>query len=262
MAVGKNKRTSKGKKSGKKKVTDVFTKKEWYDLKAPKMFAVRNFGKTLITKSMGKKLASDGLKGRIYEMNLADLNNDEDQAHKKIKLCCEHIIEKTCYTDFCGMSITRDKLCSLIRKGYTLIEGFTDVKTLDGYHLRMFCIAFTKKRPNQTKSTCYAQTSQIKKIRKKMVDIMNAEASKVVLKDLVKKFIPESIGKEIEKQCKRVFPLQNVLIRKVKILKKPKMDISKLMELHTEGKGENAKVPQGIPESKEATNILSAELKH
>lgn len=262
MAVGKNKRASKTKKGGKKKVVDVFTKKEWYDLKAPKMFAVRNFGKTLVTKSVGKKLATDSLMGRIYEVNLADLNNDEDQAHKKIMLSCEHIINKDCYTDFAGLSITRDKLCSLIRKGYTLIEAFTDVKTQDGCHLRMFCIAFTKKRPNQTKTTCYAQTSQVKKIRKKMVDIMNAEASKVVLRDLVKKFIPESIGKEIEKQCRRIFPLQNVLIRKVKILKKPKVDITKLMELYTDPKEDAGKSLNVIPESKEATNILTAELAH
>ncbi|VWU52933.1 40S ribosomal protein S3A, putative, partial [Hepatocystis sp. ex Piliocolobus tephrosceles] len=207
-------------------------------------------------------LATDGLKGRIYEMNLADLNNDQDQAHKKIKLCCDHIINKDCYTDFYGLSITRDKLCSLIRKGFTLIEGHTDVKTLDNYHLRMFCIAFTKRKENQVKTTCYAQTSHIKKIRKKMVDIMNSEARKVLLKDLVQKFIPESIGKEIEKQCKKIFPLQNVLIRKVKILKRPKLDIAKLMDLHTETKEDEGKNIKSLPESKEATNILTAELKH
>mmetsp|Transcript_12006 Transcript_12006/g.14931 ORF Transcript_12006/g.14931 Transcript_12006/m.14931 type:complete len:92 (+) Transcript_12006:584-859(+) len=59
----------------------------------------------------------------------------------------------------------------------------------------MFCIAFTQKRPNQIKKTWYAQAGQIRQIRKKMVDIMTAEASKCDLKDLVAKFIPETIGK-------------------------------------------------------------------
>lgn len=53
MAIGKNKRMSKGKKGGKKKVGDPFLKKEWYNLRAPSLFQQRNFGKTLVTKSAG-----------------------------------------------------------------------------------------------------------------------------------------------------------------------------------------------------------------
>ena len=34
------------------------------------------------------------------------------------------------------------------------------------------------------------------------------------------------------KECSKIFPLQNVLIRKVKLLKKPKFDLTKLMELY------------------------------
>ena len=33
---------------------DPFTKKDWYDVKAPAMFAVRNIGKTLVTRTQGK----------------------------------------------------------------------------------------------------------------------------------------------------------------------------------------------------------------
>ncbi len=42
---------------------------------------------------------------------------------------------------------------------------------------------------------------QIRMIRKKMIEIMAREASSCDLKDLVAKFIPEAVGKEIEKSC-------------------------------------------------------------
>lgn len=53
--------------------------------------------------------------------------------------------------------------------------------------LRIFAIAFTKRTGRQVKATCYAKNSQQKAIRKKMMEIMIAEAQKSTLKDLTKK---------------------------------------------------------------------------
>jgi len=267
MAVGKNKRLTKGgKKGGKKKTGDPFLKKEWYDIKAPSIFAQRNCGKTLVTKSQGTKIASDGLKGRVLELNLADLCVDaEDMAYKKVKLCVEEVQGRNCLTDFHGMELTRDKHQGLIRKWHTLIEAHCDIKTTDGYLVRMFCLAFTKRHKDaaghddQMKTNCYAQSSQIRRIRTKMVQVMTAEASKVQLRELVKKLIPESISKGIEKSTMGIFPLQDVLIRKVKILKKPKFDVTKLMELHGDG-DDDVGVAMQRPEAEEAQNILSADV--
>ncbi|XP_044538267.1 40S ribosomal protein S3a isoform X2 [Gracilinanus agilis] len=154
MAVGKNKRLTKGgKKGAKKKVVDPFSKKDWYDVKAPAMFNIRNIGKTLVTRTQGTKIASDGLKGRVFEVSLADLQNDE--------------------------------------------------------------VAF----------------------RKKMMEIMTREVQTNDLKEVVNKLIPDSIGKDIEKACQSIYPLHDVFVRKVKMLKKPKFELGKLMELHGEGGG-------------------------
>ena len=160
-----------------------------YTVKAPSMFAVRNAGKTIVTKTTGLKIASESLKGRVFEQSLADLNGgDEAQGYRKIQLICEDVQGYNVVTNFNGMDITRDKLCSMIRKWQTLIEGHVDVRTTDGYVLRLFCIAFTKKQPNQNaKSTCYAQTGAVRSIRKKMFEIMTEEASKCDLKELVQK---------------------------------------------------------------------------
>uniref|UniRef100_A0A7S3K3W2 Small ribosomal subunit protein eS1 n=1 Tax=Aureoumbra lagunensis TaxID=44058 RepID=A0A7S3K3W2_9STRA len=257
MAVGKNKRLTKSKKGGKKKATDPFLKKEWYEVKAPNMFSVRKAGKTLVTRTQGQKVASDGLKGRVFEFSLADLNKDEDQSYRKIKLVVEEVQGYSCLTNFHGMDMTRDKLSSLIKKWQSLIEGNVDIKTTDGYTVRLFCIAFTTKMPDQISKFCYANSAQIRAIRKKMVEIMRDEASKCDLKDLVLKLIPEFMGTEIEKACAGIFPLQNVFIRKVKVLKKPKFDITKLMELHTETDA-SAKETQAVPTEEAPATTESA----
>jgi len=196
------------------------------------MFSQRNVGKTLVTRTQGTKIASEGLKGRVIEASLADLNNDEDQAFRKFKLRVEDVQGRNCLTNFWGMDFTTDKLRSLVRKWQSLIEAAVDVKTTDGYMLRLFVIGFTKKRQNQVKRTTYAQSYQIRQIRKKMVEIVSREAGNCDIKELVNKLIPDSIGKEIEKAAGGIFPMQNTFVRKVKILKAPKLDITKLMEVH------------------------------
>ncbi|OLL25148.1 40S ribosomal protein S1 [Neolecta irregularis DAH-3] len=252
MAVGKNKRLSKGKKPTKRKAVDAFARKDWYDIKAPSMFEVRNVGKTLVNRTAGLKIANDALKGRVLEVSLADLQKDEEHAFRKVKLRVDEIQGKNCLTNFHGMDFTSDKLRSLVRKWQTLIEAHSDVKTTDGYLIRLFVIAFTKRRQNQIKKTTYAQSSQIRQIRKKMFEIMQKEASSCSLKELVQKLVPEVIGREIEKATHGIFPLQNVYVRKVKILKSPKFEVQKLLELHGDGTDDvGTKVGGGAKDFKE-----------
>ncbi|CAG8622297.1 1888_t:CDS:2 [Paraglomus brasilianum] len=109
---------------------------------------------------------------------MGDHSDDcHDQAFRKIKLRVDEVQGKNLLTNFHGMDFTPDKLRSL-----TLIEAHVDVKTTDGYLLRLFAIAFTKRRQNQ------------------------------------------------------------VDIRKVKILKSPKFDIQKLLELHSDAADTGSRV--------------------
>jgi len=232
MAVGKNKKLGK-KKKGARKIIDPFSKKEWYDVQAPSIFPNRLVGKTPVTKTIGQKNSRDSLIGRVFEASLGDLKpQSEDDAFRKFKLKVEEVQGTKLLTNFYSLDMTTDKLRSLIRKWHTLIEAYADVKTTDGYTVRLFCIGFTKRRPNQIRKTSYAQHAQVRNIRKKMVEIMTKEASSVDLNELVGKLIPEIIGKEIEKVTQGIYPLQNVYIRKVKQLRAPKLDLAKLLEIH------------------------------
>jgi small subunit ribosomal protein S3Ae len=239
MAIGKNKKLKTGKKLGRKKAHDPFLRKEWYDVIAPNQFQVRAAGKTCVTKTTGLKVASDALKGRIFEFNQADLNEEEDQSYRKILLRVDDVQGKKCLTNFHGMNLTTDRLRSLIRKWQTLIEARADVKTLDGYTLRIFCIAFTARMANMAKrvghpQAVYAQANRIRRIRKRMIEIITREATTCELRELVNKFIPETISKRIKKSCHGIYPIDNVYIRKVKVLKLPKFDAGKLAEIHGE----------------------------
>lgn len=233
MAVGKVKKGGKPlKKGARKKVVDPFTKKDWYDIKAPSVFQKRLVGKTLVNRTVGNKIASECLKGRVFEVSLGDLGSTQDSAHRKFRLVVEDVQGNDCLTNFHGMSITGDKLNSLIRKKCTMIEAHTDARTTDGYLLRMFCVGFTEPEPNRRKTTVYASHKDIKAIRKIMVEKMQADIRSCSLRKLVQNLIPDSTASDISEATKAVRPMRDICIRKVKVIKKPKFDINRLKIMH------------------------------
>merc|ERR1712088_597067 len=230
----------------KKKIVDPFTRKDWYDIKAPSLFKVRQVGKTLVNRTQGTRIASDGLKGRVFEVSLADLQNENDaeRSFRKFKLVCEDVQGKNCLTNFHGMGLTRDKNCEMIRKKHTMISAHVEVKTTDNFQLRVFVVGFTAKDQKQVKGTTYAQSHQAKSIRKIMVDTMQKTASSGDIQNLVKNLLVDTIASDITKQVKSIYPLENVHVQKVKTIKRPKLDLGRLAELHgqsgvkTNAKGE------------------------
>jgi len=233
MAVGKNKKLGKKGKKGGRKAADPFAKKEWYDVKAPSIFPIRDIGKTPVTKTAGQRNSRDSLVGRVMESSLGDLKEQaEDDAYRKFSFKVEDVQGPQCLTQFHGMSLTTDKLRSLVRKWHSLIEAYVDVKTTDGYTVRLFAIGFTKRRQNQRRVTSYAQSAQVRAIRKKMIELMVKEGSAGDLNDLITKLMTEIIGEQITKATQGIYPLQNVHVRKAKVLRSPKFDIGKLLENH------------------------------
>lgn len=200
--------------------------------------------------------ASENLRGRVISISLDDCNTPEKKEQmtswRKLKFQVDEIKGHDCYTNFHGMDITRDHGCAMIKKWHSLIESFVQAKTTDGYIVRMFAIAFTKKTPRQVKATCYAKSSKKKLIRQKMMEIMTTTIQKSNLKDLVNILISGEVGQQIRKECStKIFPLQennSCIVRKVKILKKPRFDLTKLMELY-KNKPEASKIPAATSEN-------------
>ena len=251
MSLGKNKKNfSKGRKGAKKKVGERFLKKEWWKVKAPGMFQKRFFTNSPVNSTVGKKLASDSMKGRVYEANLGDLNEGYE-THKKLKFIVEDADgqSKIAYTNFYGLECTRDYLCSLIKKWHTLIDTFVDCKTNDGFLMRFFIVAFTSKNEFQKKAICYANRSQVRQMRAIMTKIITKICKASSLKDLVGKILGNELTDDIVKKCKHIFPLESVTIRKVKSIKRPRIDMTQLNSIQAQS--EIAGVKVAIKEDKE-----------
>ena len=63
------------------------------------------------------EIASDALKGRVFEVSLGDLNkHDDEDSHRKFRFICEDVQGRHCLTNFHGMDMTTDRLRMLIKK--------------------------------------------------------------------------------------------------------------------------------------------------
>lgn len=175
----------------------------------------------------------------MFETSLTDLKKSDPGAEKnyrKIRLVVEDVEGSSCFTNFHGLDITKDKLCSLIRKWQTTIDAYVDVKTSDEYFLRLFVVGFTARTTRQLRATTYATAAKVKLIRKKMVEVIMKKVQANNLRQLIPILLEEKVEEEIKKACAKYYPLQNVIIRKVKILKKPRFDAAKMQEFYGDHK--------------------------
>ena len=184
-----------------------------------------------VTKTTGQKTARDSLIGRKVDLSVADLANKGDE-FRKFSLKVDDVQGVQCLTSFAGMHLTTDKVRSLIRKRQSLVEIHHDVKTTDGYVLRVFVVGFTKRQRFQKKATTYAQSAHIQKLRRRTVQIIQKEVASSDITKLVTKLANEVIGRQVEQISQSIYPLQNVLTYKVKVVRQPKSDMGRLMQLH------------------------------
>lgn len=230
MAKGKNQKLSKRGNANKKMEKHPFIKKKWYKLLSPP--SIGNsvmIGWTPVTKTIGTKLAKDGLMNRVCEVSYSDIKENTQFPWKKIKMQVEEVKSGNCYSSFYGVDMVREKLYYFLRKKMSLIDIYCDVKTMDGYILRMLVTTFTARKSGQVKSNTYAKTSQIKAIRKIFTKILTKAAQNSNISEYTANVLNNTTAEKLQTKGSLIFPLGHVLIRKVKVLKKCKIDVNKLV---------------------------------
>jgi small subunit ribosomal protein S3Ae len=235
MVIGKNKRVSKGGKRGnKKKVVEPMSRKEWFDVVAPRNFKVRQISKTLCNKTIGIRTVADNMKGRVYEANLADLDSasNKDQPFKKMKLQVAEVQGRNLLTTFHSMHMTTDKMRSLFRKWCTMIETVVDATTKDGHVLRLFIMAFTTRQKGQLSKNCYAPGKLESWVRLRITRMVQKRISSVSLHRAVSLLAHDILSDALLERCNPILPLRDLKIFKAKVIRSPKIDTQKLLEFH------------------------------
>jgi len=191
--------------SSKKRVRDKWRGKDWYSIVSPSYFGGTELGS--VPSDDPSKLV-----GRVVDATLYDLTNDFAHQYMKMFFQVSDVEGKTARTVFKGHEYSRDYLRSLVRRRTTRIDVVLNIKTKDGYQLRLAVSAFTLAR---------IRTTQERAIRAIMKRITDEKAGILTFDQFVQEVVLGKIASDIYNEAKKVAPLRHVGIRKSRLLTLP-----------------------------------------
>ena len=188
-----------------RRVQDKWRMKEWYNITSPAYFGGVNLGTT-----PGSDV--NNLIGRTVETTLYDITGDFAQQYLKLYFKVINITGTEAQTIFSGHEYSRDYLRSLVRRGSTRVDAILDVKTQDGYTLRLSVVILPIGRLN---------TGQIAYLRKIVRDIVEAKAKGLAFDQFVQEGVLGKIASDVYNEAKKIAPLRHVGVRKSRLLSLP-----------------------------------------
>lgn len=188
-----------------RKVKDKWRAKEWYKVIAPEMFGGQQIAETV---SGDPSL----LQGRVVSVALQDITGDFSKMHIKLRLRINRVAGFEAHTEFVGHDITSDYIRRLTRRKHSKMDGVFEARTKDGYVIKIKPMAITEKR---------IQTSQQKAIRQLMSSVVSGAAGRQTMSELVKDILSGDLAKGIFKECKPVYPIRKIEVRRTEITEAP-----------------------------------------
>lgn len=192
-------------RSAVRKVKDKWKAKQWYTIRSPPMYNAVAIGETLSDES-------EKLMGRVAEATLQDLTGDFSKMHIKMRFKVAAVRGNECATKFAGHELTSDYIRRLTRRKHSKIDSVVDVKTRDGFNIRVKPMAVTERR---------AQSSQEQEIRRITQELINGSASEKDHGAFIKELVNGDLAQVIYREARKIYPLKRVEIRKSEIVAEP-----------------------------------------
>ncbi|MFW6040755.1 MAG: 30S ribosomal protein S3ae [Thermoplasmatota archaeon] len=189
-----------------RRIKDKWKSKSWFRITAPQMFEGAVVGETPASNP-------EDLLGRVTEISLQDLTSDYSKVHIKAQFKINGVRGGECLSRFIGHDMTTDYIRRMTRRRRSKIDSVFDVKTKEGYKVRVKILAITDKRIN----------SSIKRsIRNRQEEILEKVSSESTLSEFVKQMLFGGLAKKIKNDTKDIYPLKRVETRKSEVLSVPK----------------------------------------
>ncbi len=195
MAVKKGKGAS-------RKIRDKWKSKEWYTLHAPRMFNEVEIGET-------PSADPAFLMGRTAEVTVHDLTGDFSKMHIKLRFQVSDVEGSDARTVFVGHNLTNDYVRRLTRRKRTKTDHVIDVKTKDGFVVRVKPMSVADRR---------IQSSQESAIRVIMDETVKDMAKEMTVSEMVKAIISGDMARDLARSCRCIVPIKRVEISKTEIL--------------------------------------------
>jgi small subunit ribosomal protein S3Ae len=147
--------------------------------------------------------------GRTTEATVHDINGDFSKMHVKLKFKVQDVSGFDAHTVFIGQDLASDYIRRLTRRKRTKTDHVVDVRTKDGYLLRVKPMSITEKR---------IQASQETALRTMMNEEMRKMGEEKTISEMVKAIIDGEMVRRLGNVCKVIVPVKRIEIRKTEVL--------------------------------------------
>jgi small subunit ribosomal protein S3Ae len=194
-----------------RKLKDKWRAKQEYMIIAPEMFNAKKINTTIAD-------ASEKLYGRVIEPTLHELTGDISKMHIKLRFQINDVKGFDAHTKFIGHDLTSDYIRRQTRRKRSKIDSVYDIRTKDGYLLRVKPMAIAEKR---------IKSSQQSSLREVMGQTLLAEANDKLLSEYVQAMISGDMASTLFKACKPIYPIKRIEIRQSQVLEAPETEGTK-----------------------------------
>ncbi len=177
-------------------------KKTWYEIVAPKMFGEVPIGETMV-------FDPKNLIGRNIKVNLTDLGKDYQKFFMKMVFKIDNVEKNKASTKFVGHDVTYERIYRMVQRRTRRVDCIADFTTSDGQKIRLKIIVILTRRVG---------TSIKDVVRAKIKEVTEKYVAGIELEPLIKSIITDQLQRVIKEDCKKIYPIGQVELRKSELL--------------------------------------------